>query len=241
MLKIVSYRGRLAAFSSLCLLLAAAWGCSRDDAPRADTSDGIGPTASADSDSKKTAEQKRGDRSKRPAKQARPPQNPPQSPDAQPPDPHRFRMAAYEGNRSAVERFLEAGANVEAADPKQQLTALHMAAYNGHSEIVQLLLARGAEVDARDHQGKTPLTHACTGPFPVTVKILLGNGAGVNSTESTEGFTPLMMAAGLGQTEVVKVLLDHDADANLADADGDTAADHAANAGHQRIVALIEE
>jgi ankyrin repeat protein len=115
-----------------------------------------------------------------------------------------------------------------------------MAAYNGHSETVRFLLEEGAQVDCRDGEGKTPLIHACTGPFAKTVEILIGAGADVNTKESTEGFTPLMMAAGLGQVEVTKLLLRHQADKMILDLDQDSAIDHARNSGHQEIVDLLQ-
>jgi ankyrin repeat protein len=155
-----------------------------------------------------------------------------------------FRIAAYEGQiemvRTAIE---EGGADVNGADPVQSLTALHMAAYNGHSEVVALLLSHDATVDCRDHEGKTPLIHACTGPFVKTVEILLDAGADINAQESTEGFTPLMMGAGLGQVEVVKLLLERKADKTILDKDEtkrDSALNHAKNAGHTEIVKLLE-
>jgi len=151
-----------------------------------------------------------------------------------------FRVAAYEGKIGTVRDAIEAGSDVNAKDPEKSLTALHMAAYNGHSEIVKLLIEHGATIDCRDAEGKTPLIHACTDAFPETVEILLDAGADVNARESTEGFTPLMMGAGLGQADVVRVLLQHDADKAMRDDDGDAATDHARNSGHAEIVKLLE-
>jgi hypothetical protein len=151
-----------------------------------------------------------------------------------------FRMAAYEGRIESVRKGIEAGSDVNAADPVKSLTPLHMAAYNGHSDVVTLLLEHDAEVDCRDDEGKTPLIHACTGPFAKAVEVLLDAGAELNAKESTESFTPLMMAAGLGQTEVVELLLSRNADKSILDEDKDMAIDHARNEGHAAIVKLLE-
>jgi ankyrin repeat protein len=151
-----------------------------------------------------------------------------------------FRIAAYEGRTDKVERAIESGTDVNSADSTQLLTALHMAAYNGHSHTVKLLIKKGATIDCRDHEGKTPLYHASTGPFAETVAILCEAGADVNARDSTaESFTPLMTAAALGQTEVVKVLLRHKADKTLVDDDSETALDHASKGGHAEIVQLL--
>ena len=151
-----------------------------------------------------------------------------------------FRMAAYEGRLDSVRGAIESGMDVNVADPTRSLTALHMAAYNGHTETVNYLIEQGATVDCRDSEGKTPLIHACTGPFAKAAEALIDAGADIDARDSTEGFTPLMMAAGLGQTEVVEVLLKHQADKTLVDKDNESAADHARNSGHDEIVALLK-
>jgi ankyrin repeat protein len=152
-----------------------------------------------------------------------------------------FRLAAYEGKIETVRQAIESGIDVNGIDRQQRLTALHMAAYNGHSRVVRLLIENGAKIDALDHEGKTALTHACTGPFQETVSALVDAGADIDLQESTEGFTPLMMAAGLGQTEVVKVLLRNKANTSVRDYDGDRAIDHARNSRHLDIVDLLTE
>jgi ankyrin repeat protein len=151
-----------------------------------------------------------------------------------------FRMAAYEGRLDSVRGAIESGIDVNAPDPTRSLTALHMAAYNGHTETVNYLIEQGATVDCRDSEGKTPLIHACTGPFAKAAEALIQAGANINARDSTEGFTPMMMAAGLGQTEVVELLLKHQADKTLVDNDNESAADHARNSGHDEIVALLK-
>jgi ankyrin repeat protein len=155
--------------------------------------------------------------------------------------PDDLRLAAFDGDETTVRKALASGTNVNATDPERSLTPLHMAAYNGHADVVRLLLENGAQLDARDIEGKTPLLHACTGPFAETVELLLSAGADVNASETTEAFTPLMMGAGLGEIDVVKVLLRHNADKRLRDNDGDTAMMHAQNAGHTQIVELLAD
>ncbi|MEC7409742.1 MAG: ankyrin repeat domain-containing protein [Planctomycetota bacterium] len=151
-----------------------------------------------------------------------------------------FRMAAYEGDMDKVRFGIESGMDVNGFDSAQKLTALHMAAYNGHTEIVDYLLKKGATVDCRDRDKKTPLIHACTGPFSATVQTLIKAGADVNAIDGTEGFTPLMMAAGLGQAEIVEILLSNKANITKQDEDKETAIDHARNAGHEAIVKRLE-
>lgn len=151
-----------------------------------------------------------------------------------------FRMAAYEGRLDSVRAAIDNGMDVNGVDPVKMVTALHMAAFNGHTETVKYLIKQGATVDCRDAEGKTPLIHTCTGPFAKTAQALIDAGADINARDSVEGFTPLMMAAGLGEADVVKVLLENNADKSLLDADQESASDHAQNSGHSDIVTLLQ-
>lgn len=150
-----------------------------------------------------------------------------------------FLGAAHDGRLELVRQAVNGGMDVNTTDADKH-TALHMAAYNGHTETVKFLIEQGAVVDCLDREGKSPLIHACTGPFPKTVELLLAKGADIELREGTESFTPLMMAAGLGETEVVRVLLENKADVNVKDQDGDQAIDHARNANHAEIVELLK-
>ena len=149
-------------------------------------------------------------------------------------------MAALEGRTVDVKRGLDGGIDIEAVDPSRKHTALHLAAYNGHTQTVLFLLKEGAKIDCRDLEGKTPLIHACTGPYAKTVEALIKAGADVNAKGSTEGFTPLMMAAGLNQPKSVEILLANGADKEAIDQDNDKAIDHARRAGLSEITKLLE-
>lgn len=151
-----------------------------------------------------------------------------------------FLRAAGEGKTDEVKTALDNGMNIESAETGRDHTALHHAAYNGHTQTVLLLIERGATVDARDFEGKTPLIHACTGPFPETVQALVKAGADVNAKGTAEGFTPLMMAAGLDQLKTVEILLDNGANKDAVDDDNDKAIDHARRKGLTEIVKLLD-
>jgi ankyrin repeat protein len=135
-----------------------------------------------------------------------------------------LHTAAFGGHLEIVKLLLENGAAADQrSEGNKSMTALHTAAYNGHTEVVRFLLDKGIPVDDRDGEGKSALIHAASGPFPATVQLLIDQGADVNLTDKTEGFTALMMAAAEGHLDVVKLLMKSGADPLIVDEDGDTA------------------
>jgi uncharacterized protein len=103
-------------------------------------------------------------------------------------------------------------------------TSLMRAAFAGDIELVKLLLAHGADPHIISTDRETSLMAACGTGFingyhrqksPAerleVVKLLVGLGEDVNAADSY-GITPLMVAANLGNIEVVKYLIDQGAD-----------------------------
>lgn len=100
-----------------------------------------------------------------------------------------------------------------------------------YSDCLSLLLKCGLHIEDRDHQGWTALIHAAsTLRFNVT-SVLLDQGAFINATDDKDR-TALMLAARAGlaertRTRFIQFLCERGADANLKDAAGRTALDHA--------------
>lgn len=101
-------------------------------------------------------------------------------------------------------------------------TGLIEAAREGNLQMVELLLSRGAAVDP------TALWMAA-GKGHVKIAEVLLDRAGCGPAEPCAeidyrppgggGYTPLLVAASEGKTEVIKLLLDRGADLNARDAD----------------------
>ena len=82
---------------------------------------------------------------------------------------------------------------------------------------------------------------AASGPFPQTVKLLVERGSELDAVDGFEGWTALMFAAGEGNEEVCKVLLEAGADPGLKDSDGDTALDHAKANQQKAVIELLRK
>lgn len=152
--------------------------------------------------------------------------------------PEAFREAAFNGDEEAVARALQAGIDPNATDDEGR-TALMLAAFNGCTAICRRLIGAGAQVDAMDKVNRTPLMFASTGPAADTVRVLLDAGAKINLSDTHEHWTPLMFAAAEGHANVIRLLLDRGADPTPKDDDGDTAENHAVNAGHAAAAEMI--
>ena len=79
---------------------------------------------------------------------------------------------------------------------------------------------------AKDGQGCTPLHKACVamGGYFMIVQELLKHEPEVNSfSDGVHDFTPLMLAAGLGRSNVVEELLNHGASIDFKNAEFGTA------------------
>ncbi|MBC8134612.1 MAG: ankyrin repeat domain-containing protein [Fibrella sp.] len=156
-----------------------------------------------------------------------------------------LRQAAALGDAGAVQKLLDAGANVNDEDPFGR-TALRCAVSNNHTEVAGLLWERGglpgrprrtllALAAERGHvkmaayildrgladiqsDGPVALDYAVMERQADVVRFLLGRGVDANMGNGR----PLESAASLGYAEVLRLLLSHDADPNRVDADGTT-------------------
>ncbi|RFU25093.1 hypothetical protein B7463_g11248, partial [Scytalidium lignicola] len=120
--------------------------------------------------------------------------------------------AAVKGNAPVIRALLDAGvkAHPEAgANDDMTLVPLHAAAFNGNLECVKVLLkVGGVDVNAVDDLGGTALMRASSGANPSIVKFLLERNADPTIRQNSD-VDALEFAAGRGQLETVKMLVDH--------------------------------
>ena len=110
-----------------------------------------------------------------------------------------------------------------AVKTKTGTTPLYYAALCGFQDLVEHLVAKYPQhVNTRGGHYMTPLFAAMAGRHLQTVKLLRHNGAEVN-VHRDDGRTPLFSAAWYGDLELVRVLLDYNADVYALDLENWTA------------------
>lgn len=124
--------------------------------------------------------------------------------------------------------------DVNAVNPANE-TALMYLAVAGQTERARKLIARGAQVN---RLGWTPLHYAASKANIDVAKLLLANQAMVNAP-SSEGTTPIMMAAFSGRMPMVQLLLDAGADITTKNLKGQNASDWAYAAKRGELAAQL--
>jgi ankyrin len=136
---------------------------------------------------------------------------------AAPADAPELLAAAENGDRVAVSRLLDRGADVDTRGV-DGTTALHWAARADHLDMVRLLLESGASATAADRYGVTPLYLAAENGSASVIEALLDAGADVDA-RAPIGETALMTATRTGLVDALAVLLDRGADVDARDRD----------------------
>ena len=145
--------------------------------------------------------------------------------------------AAADGEQETVEKYLNAGMDVNARDEYGQ-TALFAATVGRRHALALMLLSKGADPNLARDTGRTPLLAAIKRDFdtvfyrraPDSQKLLgalLEKGADVNARDE-DGVTPLEEAARIGDAETIRALAARGANLSTKNNDGETPLDVAA-------------
>lgn len=135
-------------------------------------------------------------------------------------NPELLHGTVERGYLKIVEDLLKYGADVNTYSNSQfeGFTPLHCAAKNKQGEVVKLLIRYKADVNAQDKTGKTPIFYAIENADLEMTKLLLTNKANIKDSPDL-----LHIAVQKECIEIVKVLLQYDADINASDKYGRTA------------------
>lgn len=143
-----------------------------------------------------------------------------------------LQAAAELGNLRIAEMLVTAGAQINAKSPTGR-TALHVAVTAGHLDLIQFLIEKGAEVNIRDVEGASPLDDAVWRGHLDATAILLAHGARLNEPDTKTGATPTNEAAYLGDTSLIRYLLQFHPDLGIPDKRGFTPLENAIRMGKE--------
>lgn len=138
--------------------------------------------------------------------------------------------------------LIESGAPVQAVD-RIGYSALHHASREGLTRVVRALIAKSVPVSASGNPNGlslTPVHLAAIHDQPQVLALLAEAGADLDKLGSGGG-SAFAWALSEGQRDTARWLIEHGADATLADAWGITAKDFCASQGWDELVALLSE
>jgi ankyrin repeat protein/beta-lactamase regulating signal transducer with metallopeptidase domain len=121
-----------------------------------------------------------------------------------------LHSAASANHLEVAELLISKGADVDAGSEIAGSTPLLDAVIPGNTDMVRLLIDKGADVNVNTPVG-TPLGFAVMGGHADIVKLLVAKGANVNA-RSSRGVTPLDLAEGRGNAEIIAWLRKHGAE-----------------------------
>lgn len=140
-------------------------------------------------------------------------------------------------NYRTAERLLHSGANVNAKSNKGD-TGLMIAVNQNNQEMVDLLLKFDANPNIVNNDGIGPLYHAMNMRHGIAMmKSLLK--AGANQNMVCRGSSVLQSAVFRGNIDFVKLLLEYEANPDIANEFGQTAMDIAEKGKHTEISAIL--
>lgn len=150
---------------------------------------------------------------------------------------YNLTIAAALGYSDQIERFIKAGADVN-AENDQGATPVFFAIMNKKPEAVNTLISNGADVNKVSLLNENPLLLAIIVNDPGIAETLIRSGADVNY-KYMHGFTPLHYSSIYGLFNFVDLLLYYDAEIDTKDNEGTTPLMAAIWAGYPDVADLL--
>jgi len=149
-----------------------------------------------------------------------------------------LHRAGARGHAEVLRLLLQAGASVDGGD-FQGRTALILAAEEGHAEAIRTLLCAGASVTISDKEGETALAKCIRGGHEGCLEAMLKACAPVNAASRLSGDTGLICAARAGSKDMIRKLLQFQANVNISNNKRETPLMLAAGGGFAEITHLL--
>lgn len=145
-----------------------------------------------------------------------------------------------QGDKYLVDMILKHKPNLELKNNKGKAALLLAAQYTSFGlETIKKLYAAGADINTSSNSGFQAIHYAAT-QDPETFFWLADNGADSLAVTSEQLNSTLYLAARNDQINLVKYLLDNDADINQVTQKGETALNVALDKKHDEIIALLK-
>ena len=125
-----------------------------------------------------------------------------------------LHLACKNGQLSLIKNLLKAKVNINALDSKGK-SSLDLAVIEGNIAVTNLLISEGANIEMKD---SFALLYACENGRTKIVKILLENGADINS-KINDGTSAIHLAASSGKLDLIDFLLQKGFDINCENND----------------------
>lgn len=149
-----------------------------------------------------------------------------------------LQSAAYLGNSQIAALLVDAGAHLNAVGEGKR-SALDFAVIGNRLDVISFLIEKGADVNGRDAEGASALDYAVWGGSIDGAALLLAHGARLNEGEANTLSTPVNEAAFLGNTGMVRYLLQFHPDLDASDKNGFTPLENAARMGREETALLL--
>lgn len=158
-----------------------------------------------------------------------------------------LHLAVIGGHYRTTESLLQIGRllqqherKVSHSEADKNGALLALATKSDFHKILRLLVDAGFDVNYQDEQGETALHLAARFGHEACARILLSaEGIQVELAEKTYGWTPLFIACVDGHLNIVKLLVEKDANVLTKDSSGWSPQDHAALRGHLTIAQYL--
>ena len=151
-----------------------------------------------------------------------------------------LHAAAYKGHLEVVQKLVEAGADTALRDPDYNTPPFVHAMHSYQSEVADYLCDCPMDIFAAAAMDRTDHIEALLSQDASLVHARFRSvRTGPKDHYVNDWATALWFAAMNGRVAATQHLLAHGADPNLADSEGKTIADHAADAGHTEVAELL--